>query len=312
MSKNSIPQTYSGIVPLAVKALAGSISLGATIDLQHHTNVEIAADLYDLIGNPATPAIPGKQATLNTRKQALKDAYTTARAASAAGREYCRLGISLLKTVLGTTHSSAWTNAGFLAPNLQIKKSPVAMLIQFRQYFEANAARENAAAGVTAVQAQARLTAIQNADLAVAAAKAAKLGATRIRDLALRSLQKRMSGLRAELEQLLDSLDGQWLEFGFRLPGGGQIPAEVEGLILTAGLPGTVLVEWQAASLADNYRVTWRPSSAEPGTETDAGLFSDLQTLLVGLPSAVPIIVGVSARNSTGETSATSATITVP
>lgn len=111
---------------------------------------------------------------------------------------------------------------------------------------------------------------------------------------------------------MLDSLDGQWLEFGFRLPGGGQIPAEVESLILTAGLPGTVLVEWQAASLADNYRVTWRPSSAEPGTETDAGLFSDLQTLLVGLPSAVPIIVGVSARNSTGETSVTSATITVP
>lgn len=56
----------------------------------------------------------------------------------------------------------------------------------------------------------------------------------------------------------------------------------------------------------------WRLATDALETATDVGLFSDLQALLSGIPSGTSIIVGVTARNDSGETQPTEATITVP
>ena len=74
--------------------------------------------------------------------------------------------------------------------------------------------------------------------------------------------------------------------------------------------PGQPVVQWGLSSLAENYRVTWRlsGSAAEP---TEVGLFADRQCSIMGLPSGTSIIVGVSARNDSGETAPTEAAITV-
>jgi hypothetical protein len=57
-------------------------------------------------------------------------------------------------------------------------------------------------------------------------------------------------------------------------------------------------------------RVVWRPSSS--GAETEAGAVTKTQFALTGQPSGVPIIVGVSARNNSGETAPTEAATVVP
>src|SRR5688572_1820703 len=81
MLVTQVPKTYTGLVDLAVIAQAGAVVLGETIELEHNTSDLIEADLYDLTGNPATPLIPGKQAVLNSCKQALKNAITAAQLA---------------------------------------------------------------------------------------------------------------------------------------------------------------------------------------------------------------------------------------
>ena len=88
------------------------------------------------------------------------------------------------------------------------------------------------------------------------------------------------------------------------------MPLPVPDLVLSSGGPGIVLVQWGLSSLAENYRVTWRitGSAAEA---TEVGLFTDRQCSITGLPSGTSIVVGVSARNDSGETEPTEAVITV-
>lgn len=312
MKLNCIPFSMKDLVKLGVKAEAGTETYGPAAGIVLNTNDRVATTLYDLIGDPATPLVPGKQAILNTRNQELKTARLALGAATDAGCEYCRLGISLLKGVLGTRHNSAWFAAGFLTPSLAVPKDPVPMLIEFRHYFTANAARENASGGITAAQAQAKMADIQAAQLGLASAEAAQAQAKGARNFAKRALSERLSGLRSELDQLLSDQDFRWREFGFRRPADGHIPSDVEGLVLTAGAPGTVVVRWDRAALAENYRVLWRPAGAEFETATEVGLFGDLQMLISGLTTGTSVIVSVTARNNSGETQPTESTITVP
>ena len=310
MNTNTVPHTHEGVTTLAVKTLAGAQTFGVEIELEHNTAVEIAADLYDHIGDPATPLVPGKQAKLNAAKEARTTARQNVNIARIAGQDYCRLAIGLLKPVLGTSYNSAWEAAGFLKPSLAVPEFPMAMLMQFRQYFNAHAAHENAPANITGARAQTLIVNLQTADLAVASADSAYLFAKSQRDTSFKTLRKRMMGTRKELEELLEDNDGRWYEFGFNRPADGTMPSLVPDLVLTPGGASIVLVRWGLASLAENYRVTWRVtgSAAEP---TEVGLFADRQCSITGLPSGVNIVVGVSARNDSGETAPTEVAITV-
>src|SRR5687767_9138001 len=106
---NSIPYGINATISFGVKALTGAQTHGDDVDLQHNTAPKIATDVYDLIGDPATPLVPGKQDLLNAARAAVKTAYTNAGNAVKAGREYCRLGLALLKPTLGTRHNALWT-----------------------------------------------------------------------------------------------------------------------------------------------------------------------------------------------------------
>jgi hypothetical protein len=215
-----------------------------------------------------------------------------------------------LKPVLGTRWTTQWQAAGFSAPSLALPQDPVPMLIGFREYFKANAAKEVAPINLTAARAQLLVDSIQDANAAVGAAKQLRIALKTARDTSLRKLQLRLGGLRSELDQILSDDDGRWYAFGFRRPADGAIPSLVTGLALTPAGPGVVLVQWGLSSLAENYRVTWRlaGSATEP---TEVGLFTDRQCSIVGLPSGASIVVGVSARNDSGETEPTEAAITV-
>jgi len=310
MNTNTIPNTQQGLLTLALKVLAGAQDSGEEVGLEQNTEVEVAADIHDLTGNPATPLVPGKQAKLNAAKEARTTARQNVRTSRIAGQDYCRLAIGLLKPILGTSYNTAWTAAGFLKPSLAVPDQPMAMLMQFRQYFNAHAAHENALANVTAARAQTLVTNLQAAELAVGAAEAAYVVAKVNRDESIANLRARLMGTRTELDQLLEDDDGRWYEFGFRRPADGTMPSLVPDLVLTPAGTSMVLVRWGLASLAENYRVKWRlsGSAAEP---TEVGLFTDRQCSITGLPSGANIVVGVSARNDSGETTPTEAAITV-
>jgi hypothetical protein len=309
MNDNTIPKGQAAVGNLALLAIPGALAAGAAIGLEHNTAPLIAADYYDYAGNPATPEVPGKQELLNTALLTIKTTQVAAQAALKSGRQFCQASIALLRPVLGHRWNGAWNAAGFTAGNLRVPSLPLALLVQVRAYFEANPAKESGE--YTAANAQAQVVAIQNALQARNTAKGARWSVKAARDAAFKQLRKRLSGLRAELAQLLSPEDDRWYAFGFRRPADGKIPVRVSTLTLVPGAAGRVLATWPAASYAENYRVEWSVLNVS-GDPTVAGLTSATQFALTGLPSGATVVVGVIARNNSGETAATQAQIVVP
>ena len=307
---NTIPYPQAAVITLGRNAYAGALSVGAAVLLAQNTAPKIAADLYDYIGDPATPLVPGKLARYAAQVVAVKDAHAAKREAIDAGREFCRLAINLLRPVLGNEWNTAWQAAGFHLPSLRLPAQPAALLTTLRAYFAANPTRENSTAGITAAAAEAAAEAIDAAILAVGAAKAARVLRKAERDASFKKLRGRLSGLRGELEQLLEDNDGRWYEFGFQRPADGSKPGPVTGLVLLPVGSGTVIATWEASARALDYRVTWKPTaSSDPATEV--GLIAETQATLTSLPAGVPVTVAVSARNSSGETAPTEAAVTL-
>jgi hypothetical protein len=311
LNTNKVPTAMIPLINLGRTAHAGAVTFGGPAGLQHNPASKIAINLYDVIGDPATPLIPGKKALYDAQVVAVGDAYAAKREAIADGRDFCRHAINLLRPILGNEWNTAWQAAGFHQPSLALPRQPAAMLSSLRAYFNAHAAHENSAAGITAVAAETAADAIDSAILSVATAKNLRVQYKAARDAALDALHDRLCGLRGELDQLLEDDDGRWYQFGFHRPADGKIPVPVTGLTLNPGGAGIVLVSWASSPLATNYRVTWKPSSSSDPV-IDAGLFPGTECVLTDLPSTVPIIVAVSARNGAGETTQTEVSIVVP
>jgi hypothetical protein len=312
-NNNTIPQGQVKVTNLMLLAISGALAHEGAIGLEHNTAAALTADYHDYAGNPATPAVLGKQPLLNAALLAIKTTQAAADAALKTGRQFCQGTLGTLKPALGHRWNGQWNAAGFTAGNLQVPALPLALLAQVRQFFEANPAKES---GIyTAAGAQAQVAAIQAAVLARDNAKGARHSAKAARDASFKQVRKRLSDLRAELAQLIAPTDDRWYAFGFRRPADGKVPTAVTGLVLTplgAGA-GAVLVSWGASSYAEDYRVSWKPSSmssGEPGVL--AGLVAETQFALTGLPSGVPIVVSVTARNNSGETEPMEAAIVVP
>ena len=307
---NKIPQSQALLLNLALLARAGAQAHGVATGLEHNPAALLDADYFDFAGNPATPEVLGKQALLNAQLLAIKTAGTALQTALKNGRKYCLTGFGLLKPVIGHRWNGDWNVAGFTAGNLAVPRLPLSTLEQFRAYLVANPARESVSSGFTAAAAQTHVAAIQAAIQARDTAKGLRWTAKAARDASFKQIRKRLSDLRNELSQLLPSTDPRWYALGFRRPADGSMPSPVTDLVLTPAGPAVVLVQWGLSSLAENYRVTWHisGSSAEP---TEVGLFADRQCSIVGLPSGANIVVGVSARNESGETAPTEKLITV-
>jgi hypothetical protein len=244
MTTRIIPHKLSGLLKLGKEALAGTISLGVTVGVAQNTAARIGTDHYNLFGEPGeNPTNRGKEAALNAKRDAVNAARGVRRSALADGREFCVNAVDLFKGHLGRTWNSAWMAAGFTRFTIAVSKADVAtVLVQTRNYLRENPSRENEPLGITAAVADTHLTAIEGANVALNTAKANRSLATVARNGAVRQLRRRLSGLREELDRLLDPDDYRWHEFGFSRPVDGSTPDPVTELTATPGLPGQVLV----------------------------------------------------------------------
>jgi hypothetical protein len=312
ITNNNIPKPLEKVISLGVIAFTGAEAEGPGIPLKINTAPEIGVDLHDVIGDPLTPLIPGKQDKYAAQKAVVSAAFAASRAAKEAGRAYCFAALGVLRPVLGNRWNSRWNAAGFVTPSLAVpRRDPLVMLIRFRQYFNANPVQEVTARNVTAAIAQARIAAIQQTNLAVTQARDLLLDLQAERDAAVETLRARLSGLRSELEQALEDDDGRWYDFGFRRPIDGRMPGPITGLVLTPLGAGVVSAAWDLSPLAQNYRVSWRMDGGSSPI-TEIGLFTDRQCTITGLPTGSTIVVSITARNSSGETLSTEGTIVVP
>jgi hypothetical protein len=312
MSVRVIPFAETGFIALSTQCVAGAIALGAELNLQTNDAASVSADHYDYVGAPGTdPATAGKRGQLNLKRQAVQAAQAVRRNAINAGRAYNERALDHLKGYLGRSWNNRWVAAGFTGGSLRLPYNPKSLLLEFRAYFALNAAHESASNGVTAAQANTVAATIDAALLAEAQANTARDAAVAARDASFERLRSRIVGLRHELEQILEPDDMRWRTFGFARPIDRRIPKAVTRLTVRAGtVAGEIIVEWPAASGAENYRVSRQVQTVE--TEpVEVGLFTDRTVIISGLPSGKTVIVSVTARNPAGETLPTNGTIIV-
>jgi hypothetical protein len=312
MSVRVIPNAENGLIGLSTQCVAGAIALGVELNLQTNDAASVSADHYDYVGAPGTdPATAGKRGQLNLKRQAVQAAQAVRRNAINAGRTYNERALDHLKGYLGRRWNNRWVGTGFTSGSLALPYDPKSLLLEFRAYFALNAAHESASNGVTAAQANILAAAIDAALLAESQASTARNVAVEARDESFQRLRMRIVGLRHELEQILEPDDMRWRTFGFARPVDRRIPKPVAGLTVRQGtVAGEIIVEWPAASGAENYRVTRLVQTVE--TEpVDVGLFTDRTVIIRDLPSGKTVIVSVTARNPAGETLPTNSTILV-
>jgi hypothetical protein len=152
---------------------------------------------------------------------------------------------------------------------------------------------------VTAAEMTAKRSAISAARAAVNDKTKESSAAKGLRDEAVDALRSRMSGLVDELDQLLDGDDPLWYAFGLNRPDDPETPEAVGAVLLTAGMPGTVLVDWADSRRASRYKVeTFLPNATE---WTLALKTEDSDATLTALPSGATIKVRVIAANEAGD-----------
>jgi hypothetical protein len=302
MTNNQIPRVLSRLLTLAGRAKAAVEALAVILGIAQNTAAKIGAEMTSLTGPVGAPPTPptGKIGILNEARQQNTEAQNALRAVIAASRTLVMQAIDILRPILGRQWTGRWQAAGFSTGSIAVPRDPYAMLIDLREYFRRNSAHEVPAVGVTATALDAQVVAIDAARREVDRTEAAKKVALDARDEAQKVLTKRMSSLRYELGSLLADDDARWYEFGFRRPTDGRIPAMVEGLTVSPGLPGELIVRWDPASLADNYAVTRQVAGVDV-EPVFVKRVSDTETTLRDLPTGATVKVTIVAHNSTGD-----------
>ncbi len=314
MASNEIPERFDLIVEMLEDAADGAQTHGAAINLKQNDETALRAILAELAGTPAgpgnvPPAVPGLKDKWNTAKAAKVNGTSAFRIAKSNGRALARACMGVLKPSLGDQWNNAWQAAGFTNHSLAVPDNPLALLQQLRSYFAANPAKEVPALTpfpATAAACEASAQAIS--DAASASNQSNMNGGAAKTALAdgIRRGRARLSGLREELDQLIDDESDLWYAFGFDKPSDPETPEVPENVVVTSGAPGTVFVDWDDARRAESYRVTIT-ETANPSNELVSQIVEESEHTFAGLSSGMAITVAVTARNTTGGESGPSA-----
>lgn len=302
---NQIPRSYDPLVQLLEDAADGAAAHEVAIGLKQNTEAKIRADLEALTG---TPAAPGLKATWNEAKANKTSTTAALRSVQSAGRTLAMTCIGTLKPVLGQQWNSAWNAAGFTDGSLAVPGNPMVKLQQLRAYYLANPTREvanvngvacTAVACETAAQAISTRQSDSNQSNTDAGAAQAALYA------GIDAARKRLSGLIAELSQLIGDGDDRWYAFGFDKPSDPSTPEVPENVVVTGGAAGThsLFIDWDDARRAEGYRV----KITNPATNAQVAmeLTQDSEVTITNLPAGVTVNIVVSARNAAGESQPT-------
>lgn len=255
-----------------------------------------------------------KEQIFQTARQAKTSTVSALGTADSNGRAAIAAAKKVLEVTLGSSWSVAWAPAGWPGPTLQIpgtQDERFSLLGTLTKYFTDNPAKEVAALNVTAAEMTARQDAISAARATVNEKTKDSSTAKGERDAAVDALLSRMSGLVDELDQLIDGDDPLWYAFGLNRPDDPETPEAVDAVLLTAGTPGTVLVDWADSRRAGRYKVEiFLPNAT---TWTLATTTEDSDATLTALPPGATVKVRVIAANEAGEAAPSpETTIVVP
>jgi hypothetical protein len=293
MASNQVPNKREQLFVAAQQLVDGLKAQEARLGIKQNTEEVIRSALAAALNaNTAFKVLTATNASLNA---ALKDAVANA-------TSFVQAAKFVLMKSLGKRWSAAWFLTGFPEGSLLVPKDEAgqqALLELLQKYLEANPDKQVEGLSVTASQTGAILEALKNAKAAVGASNSSLMTAKELRKQKEQELRWRFSGLVGELGLLLEDEDPTWYAFGLSRPSDPKTPAAPNDVSLTAGLPGTIFVSWEAAPRADRYKIY---KKEEGDAEfRPAATTVDPELLITGLKGGSPIEIQVSAINVAGE-----------
>ncbi len=302
MASNRIPQDLKELISLASDAKDGARDYGEAIGLLQNTEAKIGADLLPLVGNPlAVPPEPGSIALYDAAKVAKVGATADRDGFIKAGRDFISNVVSLLEIRLGKRWSTAWNAVGFTNGSLAIPRDPFPQLSTIFTYFTANPTHQSADPDISATRANTISGDISSSRSALndKEVKLAENLDTREGDEKI--LYKRMTGLRAELDQLLGDDDPRWYAFGFSRPADGDGPGPVKTLTLSPAGSGNLIADWSHSVRSERYRVFKKIVGTDPDPVQVASEVEGRTFTLLGLPSGETAEVFIVPVNEAGD-----------
>jgi hypothetical protein len=139
----------------------------------------------------------------------------------------------------------------------------------------------------------------RSAPTGVNAMEDARRAAKQTRDLTEAALRRRLTGLIAELGQLLDPFSPHWVTFGLKKPGAPDSPDAIKTLTATALGSGRVKLDYASAARAERYQL-WQVTDPVTGAEELLDRTTDTTYLLEGQPVGAVLSLKVRAVNETG------------
>lgn len=277
-------------------SLAGLTELGATLAIAHCT-------VPDLTGLLTTAE--QKSAGYDAVRHGKRQAFITLRSVRSDARNYIEKARNHLTAYFGTSWNESWAQIGFADQELKLPVTDSRrqrVLIAMKVYFAGHATHENATLIITAIEAEARLAALDLAESTARDCRMQQRSRRDERDADEAALHSKLQILWSELEAVLPSRDPRWLKFIDRIPGDPRAPESVEELRASAQPGGIITLDWEDASRASRYKVLKQVVGvdAEPVLAITVEA-SDAE--LTGFPVGATVILQVVATNAVGDAS---------
>jgi hypothetical protein len=262
---------------------------------QYQASLPLKANRRDDIHADAQAYSDGRRG-YETTDRVRRAAYAALRIGRDNARSWLMIAKSLLVPTLGKKPSAGWAEAGWNEHDLNVPAGEdklMPMLRTQQTYLTAHPtlAVTDPRYNYTAARAGQLLAALDfalnNPDptlgpLGVNPAETAADTAMNYRNQTEAALDRRLHGLYAELEQLLDPLDPRWTAFGFEAPGAVKTPDAVAAATFTALSPGNGKLAWPGATRATRYQI-WRQEAGKSGFKLFDRTKGETEKLLAGL-----------------------------
>ena len=247
MAANPVPDSYPSLIVQFGEAFAGADTIGSGIPLLINTAAVIG---------PERSGLMTAQTDYRMSRSAVVPLQTARRSAVETAYAYCQKTRDVLYNYLGRQWSEAWIAAGWL-DTLEIPQSfdgLYDLTYTLTAYFTAHPTQECEDLGVTSAAAQAAYNALVSTNTAVINAEAVSTTKRNVRDAALTTARKRLSGLCKELSQRLEPLDPRWRQFGFNMPGAATVPAVPEQVAVVPQPGSRLQISCDPSPNATSYR----------------------------------------------------------
>ncbi len=293
--KQEVIKSFGPLTNMGTNIIGGLTQFEEVLGIVHVPKIKMETDLLALI--TSNTVFQNGRLLLNDRREELRNATRL-------GRELIMITRDMFKPRFGAEFSINWIVLGFKM-DLKTPDAPEDVKVFLRAihaYLTANPAFEMAALGITAANAQAKLDALNAAEIAFNLQDSAQGGLRDNRDASLETLYGTVRALIGELNLKLGSLDPRWKAFGLNIPGADETPEAPLNVKATLIGPTAAAVKWDASPRAQYYRV-WMKVHGSAGDYVAVGSPADLDFTIENLPMNSMVDIVVSAVNTGGESS---------